>query len=209
LPRSRLFGCSDRVRAETQELPIECYPVRRARSAPPRRWYGVLPDEPATLPWGVWYEIALTSVAYREVPISIQGGLRASYTPDADEQALPNVQAGDQVALVAQAGLRQLFRDEGAFDRRAYLRSQGLDLTAELRSTELLKRIAPAKPLSLVLRGLPRNHGSDQFNEAADATGSAEQSATINNRAPPGIRDFSCIARVKTVPRSRQAFSPQ
>jgi glycosyltransferase involved in cell wall biosynthesis len=50
---------------------------------------------------------------------------------------------------------------------------------------------------------------ADQFNEAADATGSAEQSATINNRALPGIRDFSCIARVKTVPRSRLAFSPQ
>src|SRR5882724_1911255 len=44
------------------------------------------------------------------------------------------------------ARLPQLFRDEGVFDRRAYLRSQGIDLTAELRSSELLERIEPAKP---------------------------------------------------------------
>jgi len=106
----------------------------------PLRWHGVLRDEPATLPWGVSYEIELTSVDYRDVSISIQGGLRATYTPDADEHALPNVHAGDQVGLVAQARLPQFFRDAGVFDRRAYLRSQGIDLTAALRSTELLER---------------------------------------------------------------------
>ena len=106
----------------------------------PLRWQGVLRDEPATLPWGVSYEIELTSVDYRDVPISIQGGLRATYSPDADEHALPNVHAGDQVGLVAQARLPQFFREEGAFERRAYLGSQEIDLTTALRSTELLER---------------------------------------------------------------------
>jgi len=41
----------------------------------PLRWHGVLRDEPVTLPWGVSYEIELTSVDYRDMPISIQGGL--------------------------------------------------------------------------------------------------------------------------------------
>jgi hypothetical protein len=112
----------------------------------PLRWHGVLRDEPATLPWGVSYEIELTSVDYQEHSISVPGGLRASYTQRAEDMALPSVRAGDQVSLVAQARLPQLFRDEGAFDRCAYLRSQGIDLTAALRSTELLERIASAKP---------------------------------------------------------------
>jgi len=68
----------------------------------PLRWHGVLRDEPATLPWGISYEIELTSVDYRDVPISVHGGLRASYTPRAEDLALPSVHAGDQVAIVAQ-----------------------------------------------------------------------------------------------------------
>src|SRR4029077_4757267 len=62
---------------------------------------------------------------------------------------------------------------------------------------------------SFVFPGLPGNQGADQFSEAANATGSAERSAAINNRAPLGIRDSSYTARVKTVPRSRRALLPQ
>jgi hypothetical protein len=94
---------------------------------------------------GISYEIELTSADYQERSISVQGGLRTSYTPRAEELALPSVHTSDRIAVVAQARLPQLFRDEGAFDRRAYLRSQGIDLTAALRSLELLERIAPAK----------------------------------------------------------------
>jgi competence protein ComEC len=138
----------------------------------PLRWHGVLRDEPATLPWGLSYEIELISVDYQERSISVQGGLRATYTPHADEQELPGVQAGDQVTLVAQARLPQLFRDEGAFDRRAYLRSQGIDLTATLRSAKLLERIAPAKPsprtvLAVVRRRL-RETLSSMFSDAPE-----------------------------------------
>src|SRR6266481_6313882 len=49
--------------------------------AAPLHRHGILRDEPATLPWGTSYEIELTSVAYQQRSVSIQGSLRASYTP--------------------------------------------------------------------------------------------------------------------------------
>jgi competence protein ComEC len=39
-----------------------------------------------------------------------------------------------------------MFRDEGAFDRRAYLGQQGIDLVATLRAPELLELVKPARP---------------------------------------------------------------
>jgi hypothetical protein len=89
----------------------------------PLCWHGVLRDEPASLPWGISYEIELSSVDYQEQSIPIQGGLHASYSPRAEVLSLPDVHAGDEVAIVTQARLPQLFRDEGAFDRRTYLRA--------------------------------------------------------------------------------------
>lgn len=109
------------------------------------RWYGTLRDEPAPLPWGVSYEIDLTSVDFEDRSIPIKGGLRLSYTPHGQDSPMPEVHAGDSIAFITQARLPQLFRDEGAFDRRAYLRAQGVDLTASLRASELLERIAPAE----------------------------------------------------------------
>ena len=110
----------------------------------PLRWHGVLRDEPTALPWGTAYDINLTGVDFEERLIPIDGGLRVSYSPHGPDAALPDVHAGDEVAVVTQARLPQLFRDEGAFDRREYLRSQGVDLTATLRSSELLERIVTA-----------------------------------------------------------------
>src|SRR6266404_7431963 len=66
--------------------------------------------------------------------------MRLTYSAHPNEPALPEIHFGDEVEVVAHARLPQLFRDEGAFDRRAYLRSQGVDLTAALRSPELLQR---------------------------------------------------------------------
>jgi competence protein ComEC len=112
----------------------------------PLRWRGVLRDEPATLPWGRSYEVELTSVDYQEQTLAISGGLRATYSPRGEEPAPPEMHAGDEVSLVAQARLPQHFRDEGAFDRREYLRAQGVDLTAALRASQLLTRVSIAKP---------------------------------------------------------------
>src|SRR3981081_2544789 len=72
------------------------------------------------------------------------GGLRLSFSPKPDDPALPALHAGDEVTAIAQAKRPQLFRDEGAFDRRAYLASQGIDLVATLRSLDLIQRASVA-----------------------------------------------------------------
>ncbi len=48
--------------------------------------------------------------------------------------------------MLAQAKLPQVYRDEGAFDRRAYLSQHGVDLVASLRAGELLELIKPGRP---------------------------------------------------------------
>src|SRR5260370_16927503 len=57
-----------------------------------------------------------------------------------------DLHAGDEIAVVTQAKQPQVFRDEGAFDRRAYLASQNIDLVATLRAPELMTRVAAARP---------------------------------------------------------------
>jgi competence protein ComEC len=111
----------------------------------PLRWHGTLRDEPATLPWGISYDIALVGVDYQERSVALNGGIRATYSSRGVDSP-PNLHAGDQIAIVAQARLPQRFQDEGAFDRRAYLRSQGVELTAQLRSSELIERVSAAEP---------------------------------------------------------------
>jgi competence protein ComEC len=111
----------------------------------PLRWHGILRKEPATLPWGTAYDVELTGVDFEERTVPVQGGLRATYSPHSEESAAINVHAGDGITIVTQARLPQMFRDEGAFDRRAYLRRQGVDLTATLRSAALLEKVSTAK----------------------------------------------------------------
>jgi competence protein ComEC len=111
----------------------------------PLRWHGKLRDEPARLPWGFGYEIELSGVDFHGRTLTARGGMRLSFTPRTDEQALPDLQAGDELAVLAQARRPQLYRDDGAFDRRAYLEQQNIDLLATLRGSELLDHVsAPA-----------------------------------------------------------------
>jgi len=113
----------------------------------PLRWHGTLRDEPRALPWGVALDVNLTGVDFAENSVPLRGGLRLSYSPQvtpASPSILPEVHAGDEINATAQARLPQMFRDEGAFDRRAYLRDQGIDLTASLRAPELLERSSTA-----------------------------------------------------------------
>lgn len=111
----------------------------------PLRWHGVLRDDPALLPWGTAFDLSLRSVDYEDRSVPMRGGLRVSYSPHGAEEALPDLHAGDEITAVTQARLPQVFRDEGAFDRRAYLRAQGIDLTATLRAASLVETVAPAK----------------------------------------------------------------
>src|SRR5262249_46745576 len=71
-----------------------------------------------------------------------QGGLRLSFTPRSDEDSLPELHAGDHVSVLTDAKLPQVFRDEGAFDRRAYLAQHNIDLVATLRSSQLIERVS-------------------------------------------------------------------
>jgi competence protein ComEC len=123
--------------------------TRKIELNTPLRWHGRLRDEPARLPWGYGYDIELSGVEYQGALLPAEGGLRISWnTPSGGESevpiALPEVRAGDRVFGVVQAKRPQVFRDEGAFDRRAYLADHGVHLIGTLRSTELLQREAAA-----------------------------------------------------------------
>jgi competence protein ComEC len=106
----------------------------------PLRWHARLRDEPTPLLWGYGYELELQSVDLRGEAQPVRGGMRLSYTPREGGSALPELHAGDDVSVVTEARLPQVFRDDGAFDRRAYLAQQGIDVTATLRAPELLER---------------------------------------------------------------------
>lgn len=113
----------------------------------PLRYFGKLHDEPEKLPWGWGFDIALTGADYQGTLVPASGGLRLSLATKSSEQALPvaTLHAGDAIAFLTQAKLPQVYRDEGAFDRRAYLSQQGVDLVATLRAPELLEVIRPGK----------------------------------------------------------------
>ncbi len=110
----------------------------------PLRWRGTLRDEPANLPWGFGLEIQLAGVEYENKYLMTLGGLRLSYSPRPGDSPLPGLHAGDEVTVLTQAKRPQVFRDEGTFDRRAYLATQGIDLVATLRSPELIHRLSAA-----------------------------------------------------------------
>jgi competence protein ComEC len=115
----------------------------------PLRWHGLLRDEPARLPWGYGYEVSLSGMDYQGVFLPLHGGLRLSFSPplDADghEVQPPDVHAGDEITAIAEARQPQVFRDEGAFDRREFLAGQNIDLVATLRAPQLLECITVAR----------------------------------------------------------------
>jgi competence protein ComEC len=111
----------------------------------PLTWHGRLRDEPAKLPWGYGLEIDLTGVNFRGALVRAEGGLRLSFAPSEGETLPASLHAGDEITVVAQAKRPQVFRDEGAFDRRAYLATQNIDLVATLRAPELLRYMAASR----------------------------------------------------------------
>jgi competence protein ComEC len=120
----------------------------------PLRWHGILRDEPTRLPWGTGYEIDLQSVDYQAATIPITGGLRLSFSPHSATGAaqLPQLHAGDSIDVITEAKRPPFFRDEGAFDRRAYLATQNIDLIATLRSSKLLQKSETASQQSISAR---------------------------------------------------------
>ncbi len=120
----------------------------------PLRWHGVLRDEPTRLPWGTGYEIDLQGVDYQGATMPIIGGLRLSYSARSptDAAILPQLHAGDAIDVIAEARRPPFFRDEGAFDRRANLATQDIDLIATLRSPKLLQKASATSRQSISTR---------------------------------------------------------
>jgi competence protein ComEC len=135
----------------------------------PLRWYGTLRDEPARLPWGVGYEIELTGVDYQGTTVPLHGGMRLSFTPHTNDQAMPDLHVGDGIFVLTQAKRPQVFRDDGAFDRRAYLATQNIDLTAPLRAPELIERISVAPLTPGILMARARRRMRDEVDALFDA----------------------------------------
>jgi Domain of unknown function (DUF4131) len=108
----------------------------RVSLSTPLRWHGHLRDEPARLPWGFGYEIELSGVEFERELLLTQGGLRLSFATQSDQPLPPELHAGDAITVLTEAKRPQVFRDEGAFDRQAYLEQQGIHYRPrfELRS---------------------------------------------------------------------------
>jgi competence protein ComEC len=112
----------------------------------PLRWHGYLRDKPTRLPWGYGYEIELSAVELEDALHGVRGGMRLNYSARANGTPPPELHAGDEVAVLTEAKRPQVFRDEGAFDRRAYLEQQHIDLLATLRAPELIERLSKPRP---------------------------------------------------------------
>ena len=133
-----------------QPLPAEHILSRlAARQVPlrtPLRWHGVLRSEPSRLPWGYSLEMNLTSVEKAGGTLPLAGGMRLGYTPREDDPALPELHAGDEISVFAEARFPLVYKDAGAFDRREFLARQNIYLLATLRTSRLLEKMGESKP---------------------------------------------------------------
>src|SRR5260370_2449077 len=112
----------------------------------PLRWLGNLREGRTRLPWGYGYEIGLSGVEFEDTLHPTRGGWRLSFTAHPEGPAPRDLHAGDEVAVLTEAKRPQVFRDDGAFDRRAYMAQQNIDLVATLRAPELIERISSPTP---------------------------------------------------------------
>ena len=141
----------------------------------PLRWYGRLASEPARLPWGYSFDLALSGVdAYGE-HLPVIGELRVGFTPKDDDQQLPPLHAGDDVSVLVQAHLPPIYRDAGAFNRREFLAKQNIDLVGTLRSSKLVEVVAPARQTVgtrlAMIRARLRQRLDEQFPDAPRTAG--------------------------------------
>jgi competence protein ComEC len=104
----------------------------------PLRWHGTLRSDPQRLPWGWRFEMDLDQVEAGGAAIAVSGGLRLNYY-GSGEAMPPTLRAGDEVEALARTVVPHNYGDPGAFDYRAQLARQGVDLSATLRSLDLLQ----------------------------------------------------------------------
>jgi competence protein ComEC len=147
-----VLGAGIANQPRTANYVLSLVEVGRVNLKTPLRWHGHLRDEPARLPWGYGYEIELTGVEYEGSLVPARGGMRVSFAGSTDQLAAPDVHAGDALVVTTEAKRPQIYRDEGAFDRRAYLEQQNIDLVATLRAPELMERttVSPTTAATLL-----------------------------------------------------------
>ncbi len=131
----------------------------------PLRWHGRLRDEPKRLPWGYGYEIELSGVEYKGASLHVLGGLRLGFSPCPEGTPTPELHAGDEVGVLTEARRPQVFKDEGAFERRVYLAQQNIDLIATLRAPELLERISSPAPTAGIRLAQARRRLRDEIDK--------------------------------------------
>ena len=167
----------------------------------PLRWRGHLRDEPTRLPWGYGYEIELIGVEFEGAFHPARGGLRLSFTAHPEGPVQPELHAGDEVAVLAEAKRPQVFKDEGAFDRRAYLSQQNIDIVATLRAPQLIERISSSTPTI----GTVLARGRRQLRDEIDVLfAAAPQVAGVLRAMLLGDRNF--VDRAEALDFQRRAF---
>jgi competence protein ComEC len=134
-----------------QPLPPEHVLSRMAAgqisSKVPLRYVGRLRNEVSRLPWGYGLELDLDRVESAAGALPLRGGMRLGFTPREGEPPLPEIHAGDEIAVLTAARLPLVYKDAGAFDRREFLAQQNIHVQATLRASTLLERIATPPPL--------------------------------------------------------------
>lgn len=121
----------------------------------PLRWFGRLREAPEATPIGWQYVVDLQGVEKLGRILPVQGGLRLTYYRDKDNDAPPELHAGDTIEALCHAHIPRDYLDPGAFDERGFLARQNIELLGSLRSTELLRvtglsAISPAQRLARV-----------------------------------------------------------
>jgi competence protein ComEC len=185
-----LLGFAGTVIAEQPRAPEHATSLveqRRINLETPLRWHGHLRDEPARLPWGYGYEIELSGVEFEGALRPAQGGLRLSFSPRPEGPLPLPLHAGDEVSVLTEARQPQVFKDEGAFNRRAYLAQQNIDLVATLRAPELIERIASAAPTAGTRLARARRRLRDEID---DLFGGTPQVAGVLRAMLLGDRSF-------------------
>jgi len=141
----------------------------------PLRYAGRLRNEVSRLPWGYAMEIDLSRVEAAAGVLPLGGGLRIGFTPRNGEPGLPELHAGDEIAVLTAARLPLVYKDTGAFDRREFLAQQDIHVQATLRASTLLEKIG-SPPASLATRlarwrGRLRDELDALFPSAPDVAG--------------------------------------
>lgn len=117
----------------------------------PLRYVGRLRNEVLRLPWGYGMELDLNRVESAEGALPLRGGMRVGFAPKDGEPGLPELHAGDEIAVLTAARLPLVYKDAGAFDRREFLAQQNIHVQATLRASSLLQKIR-TPPASLETR---------------------------------------------------------